>query len=119
MKDRLARIMAAAIFKGYICVQEGLLDLIDAVLPQPDDNYPAAEDNYGHHRMQWPRIIAQHYLDPSLPGDCNSGPVSALALETCSGVLLLSMARPVAAAAAVSAATRHSFGDSATNLLSW
>ena len=71
MKDKLASIMAAAIHKGYICVQEGLLDLVDAVLPQPYDDYPAAEDNFGHHRIHWPRLIAQHYLDPTLPGDCS------------------------------------------------
>lgn len=68
MRDKLASIMAAAIFKGYICVQEGLLDLIDEALPQPDDDQPAAEDNFGHHPMLWPRLIAQHLLHPSIVG---------------------------------------------------
>ena len=72
LKDKLAGIVAAAIFRGLISVQEGLLDAIDSVLNQQDDNdTPAAEDNYGHHPMQWPRLIAQRLLDPSIVGACS------------------------------------------------
>ena len=70
MRDKLASIMAAAIYKDCICVQEGLLDLIDAVTTRPDYSQPDLDD-YGHHPVLWPRLIAQHYLDPSLPSKCS------------------------------------------------
>ena len=68
-EKELAGILAAAVHVGWLPVQEGILGVIDCIQitgPCPDDS---AAHPVPHDLKQWPRIVAEQYLDPSMPGE--------------------------------------------------
>ena len=70
-EKELAGILAAAVHAGWLPVQEGLLDVLDCIQIsglRPDISTSSAANPVGHDTKQWPRYVAEQYMDPEMPG---------------------------------------------------
>lgn len=76
MQRKLAGIIAAAVHVGLISVHEGVCDCIDCmhlVVQSPKNGEPPEISYSDERHAEWPRLIAEQYMHPDLPGaypDC-------------------------------------------------